>query len=88
MRNPEVLAALKNCSGLFLPHLTQALDGSVTVSLGAKGVIELDKHPFFALAIALLLPLAPARSAWHRRARSRVRAVRRAVLVDGLLIDA
>ena len=42
VRHPEVLAALKNCSGLFLPHLTQALDGSVTVSLGAKGVIELE----------------------------------------------
>ncbi len=39
---PEVQAALSKCIGLFLPHATQGLDGSVTVNLGAKGVIELE----------------------------------------------
>lgn len=42
VHHPEVKAALARCSGLFLPHLTQGLDGSVTVSLGAKGVIEVE----------------------------------------------
>ena len=40
-RDPEVLAALKKCVGVFMPSATQDLDGVVTVSLGAKGVIEL-----------------------------------------------
>ena len=42
VRRPEVLAALSKCVGLFLPHATQSLDGSVTVNLGAKGVIECE----------------------------------------------
>src|SRR6201993_4687473 len=39
---PEVLAALKKCVGVFMPHATQDLDGLVTVNLGSKGVIELE----------------------------------------------
>ncbi len=42
VHKPEVLAALRKCSGLFMPMGMQALDGNVTISLGAKGVIELE----------------------------------------------
>ncbi len=42
VRRPEVLAALKKCVGVFMPHATQDLDGVVTVNLGSKGVIELE----------------------------------------------
>ena len=42
VRRPDVQAALAKCIGLFLPHATQSLDGSVTVNLGAKGVIECE----------------------------------------------
>src|SRR5436309_7459559 len=42
VRRPEVLAALKKCGGVFMPSASQDLDGVVTVSLGAKGVIELE----------------------------------------------
>ena len=40
--NPEVLAELKKCSGIFLPEAGQDRDGSLQVSLGAKGIIELE----------------------------------------------
>ena len=40
--NPEVLAALKTCSGIFMPEAGQNADGDVEVSLGAKGVVELE----------------------------------------------
>jgi acetylornithine deacetylase/succinyl-diaminopimelate desuccinylase-like protein len=39
---PEVQAALKKTVGVFMPSASQGLDGVVTVSLGAKGVIELE----------------------------------------------
>ncbi|MEO7600427.1 MAG: M20/M25/M40 family metallo-hydrolase [Opitutus sp.] len=39
---PEVQAALARCVGVMLPHATQTLDGTVTVNLGAKGVIECE----------------------------------------------
>src|SRR5215470_14373663 len=39
---PEVQEALLKCVGVFMPHATQDLDGVVTVSLGAKGVIEVE----------------------------------------------
>src|SRR5919204_3305623 len=42
VRRPEVLDALKKCVGVFMPSATQDLDGVVTMSLGAKGVIELE----------------------------------------------
>src|SRR5213594_736431 len=41
-RRPEVAAALKRCSGVFMPSAAQDPDGTVTVSLGAKGVVELE----------------------------------------------
>src|SRR5580658_1953020 len=40
--NPEVLAELKKCIGVFMPEAGQDRDGTVQVSLGAKGVVELE----------------------------------------------
>ena len=40
--NREVQDALSNTVGVILPSATQDLDGVVTVSLGAKGVVELE----------------------------------------------
>ncbi len=39
---PEVAAALGRCIGIFMPSAAQDPDGGVTVSLGAKGVVELE----------------------------------------------
>ncbi len=39
---PEVAAALSKTVGVFMPAASQDLDGIVTVSLGAKGVVELE----------------------------------------------
>jgi acetylornithine deacetylase/succinyl-diaminopimelate desuccinylase-like protein len=39
---PEVKAALSRCGGVFMPSAAQNAEGSVTVSLGAKGVVELE----------------------------------------------
>jgi acetylornithine deacetylase/succinyl-diaminopimelate desuccinylase-like protein len=39
---PEVQAALKKTVGVFMPSTMQDLDGVVTVSLGAKGIVELE----------------------------------------------
>lgn len=40
--NPEVMAELKKCSGVFMPEAGQDRDGGLQVTLGAKGVIELE----------------------------------------------
>jgi acetylornithine deacetylase/succinyl-diaminopimelate desuccinylase-like protein len=40
--NPEVMAELKRCVGVFMPEAAQDRDGGVQVSLGAKGVVELE----------------------------------------------
>jgi acetylornithine deacetylase/succinyl-diaminopimelate desuccinylase-like protein len=42
VRRPEVLAALKRCAGIFMPAAAQGLDGQVTITLGAKGVVECE----------------------------------------------
>jgi acetylornithine deacetylase/succinyl-diaminopimelate desuccinylase-like protein len=42
VHRPEVEAALRKTVGVFMPAATQDLDGIVTVSLGAKGVVELE----------------------------------------------
>ncbi len=42
VRRPEVLSALKKSVGVFMPSASQGLDGEVTITLGAKGVIELE----------------------------------------------
>jgi acetylornithine deacetylase/succinyl-diaminopimelate desuccinylase-like protein len=39
---PQVKAALAKTVGVFMPAASQGLDGVVTVSLGAKGVVELE----------------------------------------------
>src|SRR5437588_4505339 len=42
VHRPEVEAALRRTTGIFMPSATQDLDGVVTVALGAKGVVELE----------------------------------------------
>src|SRR5207302_11520619 len=42
VHRPDVEAALRKTVGVFMPSATQDLDGVVTVSLGAKGVVELE----------------------------------------------
>jgi acetylornithine deacetylase/succinyl-diaminopimelate desuccinylase-like protein len=42
VHRPEVEAAFRKTIGVFMPAASQDLDGVVTVSLGAKGVVELE----------------------------------------------
>ena len=42
VRQPKVTAALKKCIGVFMPEAGQEVDGSVEITLGAKGVVELE----------------------------------------------
>ncbi|PYP92086.1 MAG: twin-arginine translocation pathway signal protein [Candidatus Angelobacter sp. Gp1-AA117] len=42
VRKTEIAAALKRCTGVFMPFPSQDLDGQVTTFLGAKGVVELE----------------------------------------------
>jgi len=42
VRRPEVQAALKRTIGIFMPSAAQGSDGRVTITLGAKGVIECE----------------------------------------------
>ena len=42
VRRPEVLDALKRTVGIFMPSASQGLDGAVTITFGAKGVIEVE----------------------------------------------
>ncbi len=43
VHRPDILAAMQKCtSGVFMPMAGQALDGSVDINLGAKGVVELE----------------------------------------------
>jgi len=42
VRRPEVIAALRPCVGVFMPSAEQDLDGMVVMTLGAKGVVELE----------------------------------------------
>jgi len=42
VRRPEVQAALRRVAGIFMPSAAQASDGQVTITLGAKGVIECE----------------------------------------------
>jgi len=42
VRRPEALAALRNSIGIFMPSAAQELDGKVIMTLGAKGVIEVE----------------------------------------------
>jgi acetylornithine deacetylase/succinyl-diaminopimelate desuccinylase-like protein len=42
VRRPEVIAALEHTVGIFMPSAEQDLEGKVTMTLGAKGVIEAE----------------------------------------------
>ncbi|HXJ56104.1 MAG TPA: M20/M25/M40 family metallo-hydrolase, partial [Verrucomicrobiae bacterium] len=42
VRRPEVQSALSRCTGVFMPSAAQGLDGVVTITLGAKGIVELE----------------------------------------------
>jgi acetylornithine deacetylase/succinyl-diaminopimelate desuccinylase-like protein len=42
VRRPEVEAALARTVGVFMPSAVQGADGETVVSLGAKGVVELE----------------------------------------------
>ena len=42
IQKSEVAAAFRKCSGVYMPGAGQTPDGVVTISLGAKGVIELE----------------------------------------------
>jgi len=42
VRKPEIAAALKKCTSVFMPYAAQGLSGDVTMTLGAKGVVELE----------------------------------------------
>ena len=42
VHKPEIEAALRRCLGVVIPFGSQALDGSVEINLGAKGVVELE----------------------------------------------
>jgi acetylornithine deacetylase/succinyl-diaminopimelate desuccinylase-like protein len=42
VHRPEVEAALRKCIGIFMPGASQDPDGIVSVSLGAKGIVELE----------------------------------------------
>lgn len=42
VHRPDVEAALRKTVGVFMPSASQDTDGNVTITLGAKGVIELE----------------------------------------------
>jgi len=42
VHRPEVEAALRKTVGVFMPSASQDTDGNVSITLGAKGVIELE----------------------------------------------
>jgi acetylornithine deacetylase/succinyl-diaminopimelate desuccinylase-like protein len=42
VHEPKVTAALKKCMGVFMPEAGQDVDGGIQVSLGGKGVVELE----------------------------------------------
>src|SRR6202007_2350611 len=42
VNRPEVMTALPPCMGIFMPSAEQELDGKVTMTLGAKCVVELE----------------------------------------------
>src|SRR5919198_1136821 len=42
VRRPEVQSALSRCSGVFMPSASQGPDGIVQITLGGKGVVELE----------------------------------------------
>jgi len=42
VRRPEIQSALRRCMGIVMPSASQGLDGEVILSLGGKGIVELE----------------------------------------------
>jgi acetylornithine deacetylase/succinyl-diaminopimelate desuccinylase-like protein len=42
VQDPEVLATMKKCVGVIIPSSGQGQNGAATISLGAKGAVELE----------------------------------------------
>ncbi len=42
VHSPAIHETLSKCEGVFMPEAAQGRDGAVTISLGAKGVVELE----------------------------------------------
>src|SRR6202049_2795518 len=42
VHQPKVTSALRKCMGVFIPEAGQDADGGIQISLGAKGVVELE----------------------------------------------
>ncbi len=42
IRDPEVLATMKRCVGVIIPSAGQAPNGNATITLGAKGAVEME----------------------------------------------
>ncbi|WCM29264.1 M20/M25/M40 family metallo-hydrolase [Sphingomonas sp. QA11] len=42
IRDPDVLATMKKCVGVIIPSAGQAPAGNATISLGAKGAVEME----------------------------------------------
>ena len=42
VKRPHIRAALSKCAGVYMPMPMQSPDGTVTINLGAKGVVELE----------------------------------------------
>ncbi len=42
VRRPDILANFKKCDGVYMPSAGQDPDGMVTLTFGAKGVVELE----------------------------------------------
>src|SRR5215471_7423681 len=41
---PDVRRALASCQGIMMPSCEQSLDGNVEITLGAKGIVEIELH--------------------------------------------
>jgi acetylornithine deacetylase/succinyl-diaminopimelate desuccinylase-like protein len=44
VRRPHVARALAGCQGIVMPSAAQNLDGTVNLSLGAKGIVEIELY--------------------------------------------
>jgi acetylornithine deacetylase/succinyl-diaminopimelate desuccinylase-like protein len=44
VRRPHVAKGLAGCQGIMMPSASQNLDGTVGISLGAKGIVEVELH--------------------------------------------
>ncbi len=42
IRDPEVLATMKRCVGVIIPSAGQSPNGAATITLGAKGAVEME----------------------------------------------